>query len=161
MIAARLRESGRTSTGPAKLKTPCGTRTAFTRSNRCAASSTPRIAAETITTGIAAASTRTAARASPCSPTGTFSACRTSQGASVATAAAPVAPSANIAASPVQTSGGISSSRPLASRLATAWVSARPSPRSKRLKYPSTAHARVRSPKRAVPSSRVSTGMAK
>ena len=72
----------------------------------------------------------------------------------------PAIPSSVIATSPVRHRRATSSRRPTESRSATAWVSARPSPRSKREKYPINDHASVRRPKRSSPSPCSSRGMA-
>ena len=106
----------------------------FRGPKRWYASRMPRSPEVMITSGTEAASSMSAHPASPRSAVGTRMAVRTSHGLSDASTTAPAAPSSSITSSVVRTRPGISSSRPCPNRSAIAWVKARPSPRSKRLK---------------------------
>jgi hypothetical protein len=83
-----------------------------------------------------------------------------STGVMAASKTPPTAPKAKSRMSAVQVIAGSSSWSPLPSRCATAWVKARPSPSSKRLKYPIAAQASVSTPNRSAPRPRISGGIA-
>src|SRR5579859_6307309 len=135
-----------------------GTRIAVARRKCCTASSTPRSPAVTTTTGTAAPSQKNEPKASWDSEAGTFNSRSTRSGVRKKVKRDPTNPTAVMRKSEVHTSDGISGCRRWPIRSATNLVNARESPRSNKLKYPITTHARLMIPRRSVPKPRLSTG---
>src|SRR5579859_4768889 len=135
-----------------------GTRIAVARRKCCTASSTPRSPAVTTTTGTAAPSQKNEPKASWDSEAGTFNSRSTRSGVRKKVKRDPTNPTAVMRKSEVHTSDGISGCRRWPILSATSLVSARESPRSNRLKYPITTHARLMIPRRSVPKPRLRMG---
>src|SRR6266571_5408015 len=145
--------------GSKKFADPRGALTAFTRSKRWAASSTPLNEPVTRVVGIVKASTRKLRRVSSERSWGMWKTWRTKMVVRHVSVAQPTTPRRAWVTTAVHTMEGILSSLPEPSASATYLVAALPHPRSKRLKYPTTAQANESTPKRDAPKLRTRNGI--
>jgi hypothetical protein len=147
-------------TGARKLPIPNGSLTHVTASNLCAPCKTPMSPAAAMTKGMVPANIHKLHRASAVRTSGMLSTLETSQGVRTAISRPAAIPSIHIKRIPPDTSSRISPWRGVSQRSATIFVSARPMPKSNRLKYPTSAHTIDINPNRSVPNPSTSRGMA-